>query len=188
MATKKKTAKKAASKKPVVKKQAKKATLKKPVKAIASRIIELKKKNVLYVDSTFFFPYESSVGYQEISQSGRIANLAGGSLVAALPLPVGATLSSITFYYKNVSYEAMSIAVLKKHINHHCYSGEVEVSLDTLPPATVAPDDFAEKVVDHFDANGLIQDQYIYFVEVGNTIKDENGQRSLRGIRIEYLF
>ena len=80
----------------------------------------------------------------------------------------------------------MQVIILKKHIDHHCFSGEVEVSLDFLPPATLAPDNFVEKVINHFDAGGLIKDKYLYFIEITNTIKTAEAVRTLRGMRLEY--
>jgi hypothetical protein len=42
-------------------------------------------------------------------------------------LPVGAKIITITMYYKNTSSEPMMVTYLKKHIDHHAFSGEVEV-------------------------------------------------------------
>lgn len=106
--------------------------------------------------------------------------------MAPIALPVGATIKTITIYYKNTSKEDMQFIFLKKHIDHHCFSGEVEVSLDFLPPATLAPDNFVAKVINHFDAGGLIKDKYLYFVEITNTIKSGEEVRTVRGMRIEY--
>jgi hypothetical protein len=142
--------------------------------------------NVVYVDSCFFFPGAHTSGYTEHFQEGRATTTAGHGLMAALPLPVGATMKTITIYYKNTSKDQMQVIILKKHIDHHCFSGEVEVSIDFLPPATVPPDDFAEKVINHFDAGGLIKDEYLYFIEITNTVKNDREVRTLRGMRIEY--
>jgi hypothetical protein len=83
----------------------------------------------------------------------------------------------------------MQFIILKKSIDHHCPSGEVEVTIDFLPPATLAPDNFVAKYIDHFDAGGLIKDNYLYFIEVINTGKEsEEAVRLFRGIRIEYTY
>ncbi len=189
-ATKKAAAKKQATKtvtkKAAATKQAKSTPAKKAAKASSARMTSVPQTQVLYIDSAFFFPAQSSNGYQEISQAGRISNMPGTSLMAALPLPAGAVLQTVTFYYKNVSTEDMPVDILKKHINHRCGSGEIEVALDSLPPTTVPPDNYAEKVVNHFSNSGQILDEYFYFIEVWNTVLTENEQRSFRGVRIEY--
>jgi hypothetical protein len=142
---------------------------------------------VIYVDSCFFFPGASSSGYVENFQEGRNTVTPGHGLMAALPLPVGSTIKSITIYYKNTSKEDMQVIMLKKHIDHHAFSGEVEVSLDFLPPATLAPDNFVAKFINHFDAGGLIKDKYLYFIEITNTRKVGEEIRTVRGMRIEYV-
>jgi hypothetical protein len=140
----------------------------------------------VYIDSCFFFPPQSSSGYIENFQEGRNTVISAHSLMAALPLPVGAVIKTITVYYKNTSKEDMQVLILKKHIDHHAFSGEVEVSLDFLPPAAVPPDDFAAKVIDHFDAGGLIKDKYLYYIEIANTTKTADEVRTVRGMRLEY--
>jgi hypothetical protein len=198
MAKKKKA--KSVAKKPVKKATPKKATPKKAVAKKATAALATKAtlgrltlpkpvpaNVVLYVDSSFFFPADSSDGYKDDFQSGRYTAVLNRTLQAALPLPVGTTIKSITIYYKNTSSDGMQIAILKKHIDHHCFSGEVEVSLDICPPGTLAPDDYLEKLIDHFDAGGVIADKYLYFIQVFNTGKiDDRQWRTLRGIRIEY--
>jgi hypothetical protein len=183
--------KKKALKKSIKKSASKKAAAKKlptTKKAAAAGLFPFPRLSsaVIYVDSCFFFPGASSSGYVENFQEGRNTNTAGHGLMAALPLPVGATIKTITIYYKNTSKEDMQFIFLKKHIDHHCFSGEVEVSLDFLPPATLAPDNFVAKVINHFDAGGLIKDKYLYFVEITNTIKTGEEVRTLRGMRVEY--
>lgn len=174
MVAKKKTVKKA--KKPI----AKKASLKKPAKKGVST-------KVIYIDSCHFFPSQSVSSYIDNFQDGRNTVLPGLSLIAPLALPVNSIIKSITVYYKNTTNEDMQFMVLKKHIDHHAYSGEVEVTIDILPPATLAPDNFVAKYVDHFDAGGLIKDKYLYYVEIDNTGKvSETELRTLRGIRVEY--
>lgn len=190
MASKKKPVRKAA-KKPAPKAAVKKSLPAKKLptaKAAAGGFFPIPRpsSSVIYIDSCFFFPGASSSGYVENFQEGRNTNTAGHGLMAAIPLPVGATIKTITMYYKNRSKEDMQFIFLKKHIDHHCYSGEVEVSLDFLPPATLAPDDFVAKVINHFDAGGLIKDKYLYFVEITNTIKTAQEIRTVRGMRIEY--
>ena len=193
-----------ASKKKPLKKVVKKAAPKKAAPKKAARSITPAKKilssktaaglipfprigaNVVYVDSCFFFPAASSSGYIENFQEGRNTVTPGHGLMAALPLPVGATIKTITIYYKNTSKEQMQVIILKKHIDHHCFSGEVEVSIDFLPPATLAPDDFVAKLINHFDAGGLIKDKYLYFIEITNTVKTDREVRTVRGMRIEY--
>jgi hypothetical protein len=175
--------KKAPAKKTAVNKAAKTAVS----KASASLLYPRLGATVVYVDSCFFFPGASSSGYIENFQEGRNTVTPGHGLMACLPLPVGATIKTITLYYKNTSKEDMQVIILKKHIDHHCFSGEVEVSLDFLPPATLAPDNFVEKVINHFDAGGLIKDKYLYFIEITNTIKTAEAVRTVRGMRLEYV-
>lgn len=190
MALKKKSAKKAAKKASPPKAAAAKKALKtvgKPVKGSAG--ISSKGAHVLYIDSRYFFPAESSLGYIDHLQEGRQTVVTGTGLVAALPLPVNAVIQSVTVYYKNTGTEDMQFYILKKSIDHYCPSGEVEVTIDFLPPATVAPDNFAAKLIDHFDAGGLIKDKYLYFIEVYGTGRPhDNDVRLLRGIRIEYTY
>jgi hypothetical protein len=191
----KKAVKKAAPQKAPPKKAAKKAVpLKKglvPSKATipVKGLPRLKGGHTIYVDSRFFFPGESSLGYIDHFQEGRQTVADGTALVAALPLPVGAVMKSVTVYYKNTTKQDMQFMILKKSIDHHCPSGEVEVTIDFLPPATLAPDNFVAKFIDHFDAGGLIKDKYLYFIEVYGTGKpSETETRLLRGISIDYTY
>lgn len=200
MALKKKTSKKAAKKAPPKKAaSAKKAVaakrstaLTKPVTLPGKRapiVLREKGAHTIYIDSRFFFPGDSSLGYIDHFQEGRQTVLAGTALVAALPLPVNTVLRSVTVYYKNTGKEDMQFFILKKSIDHHCPSGEVEVTIDFLPPATSAPDNFVSKFIDHFDAGGLIKDKYLYFIEVYGTGKvSEEDTRLLRGISIDYTY
>ena len=191
MASKKKPFKKIVKKASPKKISPKKATTKKaPLskKAAAAGLFPFPRLSnaVVYIDSCFFFPGAHSSGYIENFQEGRNTSTAGHGLMAALPLPVGATIKTITMYYKNTSKEDMQFIFLKKHIDHHCFSGEVEVSLDFLPPASNPPDNFVEKLINHFDAGGLIKDKYLYFIEITNTIKTAEEVRTVRGMRVEY--
>lgn len=190
MALKKKTSKKAAKKAPPPKAAAPKKALKVSPKDLKpAPILRDKGSHVLYVDSRFFFPAESSLGYIDHFQEGRQTLVPGTALVAALPLPVNAVMKSVTVYYKNTSAEDMQFFILKKSIDHHCPSGEVEVTIDFLPPATLPPDDFVAKFIDHFDAGGLIKDKYLYFIEVYGTGKpSDKDVRLLRGISIDYTY
>ena len=147
------------------------------------------KKHVLFVDSSFFFPAVSADGYSDEGQAGRRILAPNKVLQAPLLLPVKAKMLSITIYYKNTTSDQMQVVILKKHIDHHAPSGEVEVSIDFCPPATLAPDNFVSKVINHFDAAGVIKDKYLYFIQVINTTRtDATQHRFLRGIRIEYQY
>jgi len=190
MALKKKTSKKAVRKAPPSKAALAKKTTKPAVKAAkptpAGRTVGT---HVVYVDSRFFFPADSALGYIDHFQEGRQTVTEGTALAAALPLPVNAVIRSVTVYYKNTGKQDMQFFILKKSIDHHCPSGEVEVTIDFLPPATLAPDNFVAKFIDHFDAGGLIKDKYLYFMEVYGTAKaTEEDIRLLRGVRIEYTY
>lgn len=141
----------------------------------------------MFIDSTFFFPFESAIGYIDHFQDGRSTKIANNALLAPILLPVKSVIKSITIYYKNTTKEDMQVVVLKKHIDHHTYSGEVEVTIDSCPPGVLAPDNYLAKLIDHFDAGGLIKPNYLYYIEIGNTIrKNEATVRSVRGMRIEY--
>jgi hypothetical protein len=190
MALKKKTSKKAVKKPPAPKATATKKTTKAATKPTSTPpALREKGAHVVYVDSRFFFPADSSLGYIDHFQEGRQTVTPGTGLVAALPLPVNAVIRSITVYYKNTSTEDMQFIILKKSIDHHCPSGEVEVTIDFLPPASLPPDDFVAKYIDHFDAGGLIKNKYLYFVEVYGTGKpSEKDVRLLRGISIDYTY
>lgn len=80
----------------------------------------------------------------------------------------------------------MMVLILKYHIDHHAYSGEVEVSLDSCPPGSLPPDDFLAKFIDHFDAGGKILDKYMYLIQITDTYQGATGVRALRGIKIVY--
>lgn len=190
MALKKKTSKKAVKKAPPPKAAAPKKAVKAAAKTLKTApVLRSKGAHVVYVDSRFFFPADSSLGYIDNFQEGRQTVTPGTALVAALPLPVNAVIRSVTVYYKNTGTEDMQFFILKKSIDHHCPSGEVEVTIDFLPPATLPPDDFVAKFIDHFDAGGLIKDKYLYFIEVYGTAKtSEKDVRLLRGIRIDYTY
>lgn len=141
-----------------------------------------------YIDSSHFFPSDSADGYAEDFQGGRYTKINNKLLQAPVLLPVGATIQSMSIYYKNTSNEPMPVAVLKKHISHYCFSGEVEVSLDNCLPGFSAPDDYLIKIIDHFDAGGEILNNYLYFIQVFNTTKIDDTQcRALRGISISYM-
>lgn len=187
MPTKKK-AQPAASKKSAVKKSTSSA---KPAAKTAGIIIPKptgSRSTVLYVDSSFFFPIISTDGYTDDFQAGRYTLVPDRGLQAPIILPVGTTIKSITIYYKNTTSDSMFVSYLKKHIDHHCPSGEVEVSLDNCPPGTLAPDDFIEKFINHFADGGVILDKYLFFIQIFNTGNfDERGMRTVRGMRIEYV-
>jgi hypothetical protein len=191
MATKKKTARKG-SKKPAARPAAQKSKGKKAVgrKAAGKKRaapIPIKTTTVIYVDSCAFFPLESSSGWLDGAQEGRCTTTPRHSLLAPLPLPVKATIHSITVYYMNTTQEYMQASILRKSIDHHCNTDEYAVSLEALPPATLPPDNFVAKVIDHFADGGVVMDKYLYFIEVGNTINDGlAGVRKVRGMRIEY--
>jgi hypothetical protein len=190
MATKKKAI--PAAKKKTTTKTAVKSKKPAVAKAISFEPLPPKKITatyVLYIDSSFFFPGESGDGYADDFQSGRYAIDSNKALQAPIILPVGATIKSVTIYYKNTSTDSMPIAILKKHIDHHCFSGEVEVSLDNCPAGSSIPDNYLEKFINHFDAGGVILDKYLYFIQVFNTGMLDGGLwRTLRGIRLEYVY
>lgn len=143
-----------------------------------------RKAKVIYIDSCFFFPPESGV-YSDNYQRGRFSS--SGVLVAPILLPVGSVMKKVTVYYKNNTHEILLVWILKYHIDHHAYSGEVEVTYDDCPPGVSAPDDFLQKEINHFDAGGRILDKYMYRIEVSNIMKAGTKERLLRGIRIEYI-
>jgi hypothetical protein len=104
-----------------------------------------------------------------------------------LLLPVGAKIITITIYYVNTTSEQMMFIFLKKHIDHHAPSGEVEVSFELLPSGTLPPDNFLAKEVNHFENSGVIRDKYLYFLQVQATgKKDEKNLKTVTGMRIEY--
>lgn len=179
VAPKKKTVKKTAPKQPARRAAA-------PKKGLSP--IRLRTSNSMYIDSSFFFPADSAEGYTDDSQAGRYTTTLNGMLQAPLLLPVGTTMQSVTIYYKNTSTEAMPVAILKKSIDHYCFSGEVEVSLDNCPPGTLPPDNYLSKVIDHFEGGGVVVNNYLYFIQVYSTGKlSEAEWRTLRGIRIDYM-
>lgn len=182
--------KKKAVKKTVPKPPAKSAKTTAPRKAPIPVVRPFKAGNhTIYIDSSFFFPPDNSEGYIDDSQAGRYTAVLNGMLQAPLILPVGATMKTVTIYYKNTSIESMPIAILKKSIDHYCFSGEVEVSLDNCMPGTSSPDNYLAKVINHFEGGGIIIDNYLFFIQVYSTGKvDEAQWRTLRGIRIDYTY
>lgn len=189
MPTKKKASIKNAPKKSGVTKKA--ASAKKAVRSITPQksitLPGLKprpKAKSLYIDYSFFFPYNNS-GYIDSLQDGRVA-IGGGALIAPILLPVGAIMKTITIYYKNNTDQEISVWILKHHIDHHAYSGEVEVSYEACMAGANPPDNFLTQVINHFDAGGKILDKYMYHIEIGPTIKTATEERMLRGIRIVY--
>jgi len=181
--------KKAAAKAPTRKQPAKSAKAAAPKKALGPIRPLFRASHTLYIDSSFFFPPDNTEGYTDDSQAGRYTTTLNGMLQAPLILPVGAALKTITIYYKNTSTESMPVAILKKSIDHYCFSGEVEVSLDNCQPGTSVPDNYLAKLIDHFEGGGLILDQYLYFIQLYSTGKvDEAQWRTLRGIRIDYSY
>lgn len=187
-AKKKIVAKKAASKAPakktaVAKKAAKAVKVVAPKAPIVAPAPKPKAKS-LYIDSSFFFPYNNA-GYADHLQEGRVS-LSGDALIAPILLPVGSVMKTVTIYYKNNTEEEISVWILKYHIAHHAYSGEVEVTYEGCPAGVSAPDNFLQKVINHFDAGGKILDKYMYHIEVGPTVKTATEERILRGIRIVY--
>lgn len=189
-AAKKATGKKAAAKKAVKATGKTTKSARSTVKPSVKPIGEARPaSHVIYVDSCFFFPTESANGYVEYYQEGRFTSIPENTLRASIPLPVGAVMNSITIYYKNTTQQDMTVAILKKHIDHHAYSGEYEVSLDFLPPASSVPDNFVEKFINHFDAGGLIKDKYLYFIEIYNTSRvNDTDVKTVRGMRVDYTY
>ncbi len=142
-----------------------------------------RKTKVLYIDASFFFPPNNGV-YEDHYQDGRVS--VEGQLIAPILLPVGSVMKTVTIYYKNNTSEDLTVWIVKHHIDHHAYSGEVEVTYEACPPGTLAPDDFLQQEINHFDAGGVILDKYMYRIEIGTTIKQDGQERMLRGIRIKY--
>lgn len=176
-----KVAKRTIAKKAPLKKNAgliKDIALKKPVLSPA-----VSKSKVLYIDACFFFP-PGNGGYTDNYQDGRYST--NGMLIAPILLRVGCVMKTVTIYYKNNTTEDITVWILKHHIDHHAYSGEVEVTYEACPPGTSAPDNFLQKVINHFDAGGKILDKYMYHIEIGPTMKTATQERLLRGIRIIY--
>lgn len=191
-AKKKKAEKKDTNKKVATPKRtaAKSAPLKKSTTLIKKKALKLplpppviSKSKSLYIDACFFFP-PGNGGYTDNNQDGRYS--ANGMLFAPILLRVGSVLKSVTIYYKNNTTEEIAVWILKHHIDHHAYSGEVEVTYDTCDPGTSAPDNFLQKVINHFDAGGKILDKYMYHIEIGPTMKTGTQERLLRGMRIVY--
>lgn len=182
-ATVKKTAKAAPKKSAAVSKVVKKLT-NKTIPAKKSPLLPLRPKaKSLYISSCLFFPLGGDT-YGDIFQGGRISG--NGLLQAPILLPVGSVMKSVTIYYKNNTQDDMMVLILKHHIDHHAYSGEVEVSLDSCPPGTLPPDDFLAKFIDHFDAGGKILDKYMYLIQITDTYQSATEVRALRGIKIVY--
>ena len=177
---------KAVSKKAPVK-RSKSAAPKKAAKPALGPIFRTRR--TVYIDSSFFFPPDNTEGYTDDSQAGRYTTMLNGILQAPVILPVGATLTAVSVYYKNTSTEAMPVAILKKSIDHYCFSGEVEVSLDNCPPGTSSPDNYLAKLINHFADGGVILDNYLYFIQIYSTGKvDEAQWRTVRGMRIDYVY
>ncbi len=188
MPPKKKTAVKRSAKAAPKKSAAVSKTVRKlPKKTVSAKKLTLPpfrpKAKSLYIHYSLFFPLGGD-SYVDMLQEGRIAG--NGLLQAPILLPVGSVMKSVTVYYKNNTQEGMMVLILKHHIDHHAYSGEVEVSLDNCPPGSLPPDDFLAKLIDHFDAGGKILDKYLYFIQIDGTMQGGTSVRALRGIKIVY--
>lgn len=187
MPTKKKAAKKSTAVKSAI---GRKFTTEK--KAVSAADIQKKialprlkpKTKSLYIDYCFFFPLNNT-GYLDSLQSGRIAEN-DGILIAPILLPVGSVMKTVTIYYKNNTEQEITVWILKHHIDHHAYSGEVEVSYEACPGGTNPPDHFLTQIINHFDAGGKILDKYMYHIEISSTIKTATEERLLRGVKIVY--
>jgi hypothetical protein len=186
---KKTIAKKNVAKKAVPKKMIKKAVAKKtaPIKLIPGRATTRKHK--IYIEAAAFFPLKSSDGYVDLFQDGRHAAVNGNSLAAALPLPVGATLLSISLHYMNTTSTSPMCIFARKHADRHSPSGEIEMSFITLPPGSLPPDDYLTVTDTTFADGGIIQDRFLHYVEVLGTGNFEGeGKITIRGMSVLYTY
>ena len=196
MPTKKKTAvsKKAAVKaKPVSRP---KKTVKAARKAVVSSRKALSAKSLsfsggstytFYVDSSAFFPLNSSAGYIDFGQDGRCAAVAGESLTAPVVLPVGATLQSFSIHYLNTTPTTVNAIFLRKHMDRHSGTGEVEMSFISIPPGNMPPDNYLTVTDTSFSNAGVIQDRFTHFIEIPDTGNfGGGGKLTIRGISYTY--
>lgn len=182
--------------------KAKKATPKKaaakpaPVKAAKSSAaakgpiaLPVKKKNTLYIESAAFFPANSADGYVDLFQDGRRTAVAGRTLSAAIVLPVGAVLKSISIHYTNSTPNAVMALFLRKHADRHSPSGEIEMSFINLPPGVLPPDNYLTVTDTTFPDGGVIQDRFLHYIEIQGTGDfGAGGKFTVRGVSLAYNY
>ncbi|MEP6748765.1 MAG: hypothetical protein ABJB86_13630, partial [Bacteroidota bacterium] len=169
---KKVTAKKSAVKKsaPVVKKAiTKKARPVKKKSAALKLPLTGAQPNTIYIESSAFFPLNSSAGYVDLFQDGRCAASAGNSLATPVVLPVGAVLTSLSVHYMNTTTSTVTCFFLRKHADRNSPSGEIEMSFISLPPATLPPDNYLTATATLFPDGGIIRDRFLHYIEVPST-------------------
>jgi hypothetical protein len=178
----------AKSKKAPVKKSApakKTAIAKKAIALPKVPVPVLPKTKTLYIHYSAFLPYNVTGpdDYNDYYQEGRKSN--NGSLIAPILLPVGSVMKNIVIYYKNNTSEPIIALVLKHHVEHIAYSGEIEVAFITCGQGVSVPDNFLSAIAT-LGTTGKILDKYMYHIEVNSTIKNATQERVLLGVRITY--
>jgi hypothetical protein len=181
----KKTAKKTVTKKVFKKVTVKPSSKKKPSIVPAP----VKRKYTIYIESSAFFPLNSTDGYIDLFQQGRHAAVAGQSLATPIVLPVGAVLKSFSIHYTNSTKDNILAFFLRKHADRHCPSGEIEMSFISLPPGTLPPDNFLTATDTTFPDGGPIKNKYLHYLEVPGTGDfGAQGKRTIRGISLVYSY
>lgn len=192
MAKKKKLAKKSVPAKKPVKKAAKKPAAKRSTAASSNRLVLVepgKQKHKIYIESSAFFPANSSDGYVDHFQDGRRTAVANRALLTPIVLPVGAILKSMTIHYTNSTTETPLAFFLRKHQDRHSPSGEIEMSFISMPPGVLPPDNYLSVTDTSFPDGGVIQDKFLHYLEVSGTGDfGSEGRRTIRGVSLYYQY
>jgi hypothetical protein len=193
-ARKKKTvAKKASVNKAVVVKK----KISKPKKSVAIKgwplpipgPVPVVKSYTVYIESTAFFPLNSSDSYIDLYQDGRHSAVAGKSLATPVVLPVGASLKSISIHYTNSTPNAVLSFFLRKHADRQSPSGEIEMSFISLPPGVLPPNNYLTVTDTSFPDGGIIQDRFLHYVEIPGTGDfGTGGIFTVRGMSLVYTY
>lgn len=174
-------------KKPVAKPKA--ATQNKKAVAKPARIAASAKTYKIYVESSAFFPVNSSDGYIDHFQDGRHSAVAGKSMAAPVIVPVKAKLKSISIHYTNTTGNTPLAFFLRKHTDRHSPSGEIEMSFISLPPATLPPDNYLTVTDNSFPDGNIIQDKFLHYLEIAGTGDfGAAGRVTVRGMSLVYTY
>ena len=155
--------------------------------ALPSLLIKPRKWKI-YMESAAFFPTNSSEGYVDHYQSGRRSATQDGQLAAALPIPVGAKLLSISIHYTNTTSQQKMAVFLRKHQDRHSPSGEIEMSFINLPNTLLPPDNYLTVTDTSFPDSGVIQDKFLHYISVPTGDWGVAGRVTLRGVSLVYQY
>ncbi|MFT3936626.1 MAG: hypothetical protein QM726_23580 [Chitinophagaceae bacterium] len=149
--------------------------------------LPIKKTQTLYIESSAFFPINSADGYVDLFQSGRRTVVPNRTLTTPIVLPVGAVLKSISIHYTNSTPNSQMASFLRNHADRHSPSGEIEMSFISLPPGTLAPDNYLTVTDNTFPDGGVFKDRFLHYLEIpGTGDYGAGGIFTVRGVSLVY--